>query len=281
MLTQLEVRNERVQLSPLSFADGSASADPIQILGIDGIGPVAATINTEEYSDLDGEYFSGASVGKRNIVLTLGLNPQWGRHQTVADLRLMLYAYFMPKNTVTLTFHSTHLPTCEISGYVESLEPNIFSQDPQVQVSILCPDPYFTDVNESFVDGVCEGVGSVNRAEIAYLGSVPTGMILEIFRDTANNAGEIEIINESPNAQIMTINGQVDSSRKIMINTTPRQKYVRRVTISTGNVVNLLGALDRSSKWIQIQPGTNRFAVLTNPTGQIWRMRYHNKFGGL
>jgi hypothetical protein len=77
-------------------------------------------------------------------VLTLGLNPNWV-DQTVASLRRVLYRYLMPEAWTKLRFFSDDMPTVDIEGYVESFDPNMFTQDPEIQVSIICPKPDFIE----------------------------------------------------------------------------------------------------------------------------------------
>ena len=81
--------------------DGDAGSDPIQVIGIDGLGPVKAAITTAPFGAFDGEAYVGASVGKRNIVLTIGLHPDWAI-QTIEELRQLLYNYFMSEGSAFL-----------------------------------------------------------------------------------------------------------------------------------------------------------------------------------
>src|SRR5664279_2906619 len=81
----------RQTVDPIVLADpGSVETDPIQILKVDGLGPVKAAVTTTPFGDFDGESLPAASVGKRNIVLTFGLNPDWA-DQTFESLRAILY----------------------------------------------------------------------------------------------------------------------------------------------------------------------------------------------
>jgi hypothetical protein len=115
---------------------GSSPDDPIFVRNVEGLSPVDAEVNSQGYGQVDGEYYVGSRVGKRNIVLTLGLN--------VVDVSLpIIYAYFKTKNGVTLKFNVDGWPNAPvyIDGFVETCTYNHFVQDPEVQVSILCPKP--------------------------------------------------------------------------------------------------------------------------------------------
>jgi hypothetical protein len=77
--------------------------DPVQIRNVEGLGPVKADISATPFATGRGELYQGSSTGKRNIVLTLGLNPNWV-NQTMASLRQLLYRYFMVESWATLRF---------------------------------------------------------------------------------------------------------------------------------------------------------------------------------
>ncbi len=137
MLTGVKVIGDNTELV-VFWLDGSTS---IQIRDIKGLEPIKAEIISVP-SNLDGELFQNARLGKRNIVFQFGLNPNWV-DQTMSSLRRLLYGYFPPKAIRKLRFYSDDMNSVDISGYVESIEPNMFSQDPEIQVSVICLKPNF------------------------------------------------------------------------------------------------------------------------------------------
>jgi hypothetical protein len=143
MLTKVEVIGASAGM--LTLLLGGPNQSPIQIRDISGLEPVKAEITTVP-SNKDGDLFQNARLGKRNIVFKLGLDPNWV-NQTMSTLRHMLYTHFPPKTWRTLKFYSDDMPTVEVGGYIESNEPNMFSQDPEIQISIICPKPKFVGLN--------------------------------------------------------------------------------------------------------------------------------------
>ena len=111
------------------------------IQSITGLGPSKADINVSEIATNDGSIYNSARTTTRNIVFTLGFlfNP------TIEDMRQLSYKYFPLKKRVLLLFETDNR-TCEIYGYVESNEPDIFSSQETTKISIICPDPYFYSV---------------------------------------------------------------------------------------------------------------------------------------
>lgn len=280
MITQLEVRTPRVVTSVPFNEDGTIQNDPIQIRDVDGLGPVTADLGTTQYGVIDGAVYNGGLVGQRNIVITFGLNPDYENY-TVQALRELLYSYFMPKNEVTLTFHRDNMPDCEIDGYVESMQTNIFAKEPEVQVSILCPYPYFTDVIQSVTTGIAIAVDGVARVNIPYMGNVPSGFVLTASMAAATYSGVIKMINSAPTPEtFLTTTTVIDATHRFEISTILGSKYVRHVNPTTGVPTNLMGLVVQSSEWPQLYPGPNSFAFMAGTT-QTWSLRYFNRYGGI
>jgi len=115
---------------------GNPASSGFLVLGMDGIGPSRADVNISDIATSDGSYFTSARIGARNIVLNLKLLGT----PTVEDTRHRSYLFFPVKKKINLLFE-TDTRICQISGYVESNDVNIFSQHETIQVSLMCPDP--------------------------------------------------------------------------------------------------------------------------------------------
>ncbi len=282
MLTKLEVYNPRI-VAPLALPiSGLSTTNSYQVRKIDGLGPVNASVNTRKFGSIDGEWYADSSIGKRNIVLTIGYQPTWAT-QSIESLRQSLYSYFMPKSEVRLRFTSTHLETVEIVGYVESFEPNIFSQDPEVQVSIICPKPSFVSIVEKIVTGATLTLTSASVTSITYLGSVETGFILDVKKGSGGDlSGQVQIVNDAPTQELFSINPVVvNASQFLEVSTVPGSKYVKKKFVSGATPVNILGGVPVNSPWLQLKSGLNNFRVQATISGNAWTLRYYNKYGGL
>ena len=108
------------------------------ITSITGLGPGKATINKTEVSTMDGDLYNSARVGARNIVISL----RYLMKNTIEEARQLSYKYFPLKRNIKLLIE-TDKRKAEISGYVESNEPDIFSKEEGAEISIICPYPYF------------------------------------------------------------------------------------------------------------------------------------------
>lgn len=284
MLTKLEARNAAATVLELSLASDVISTSALQIRNITGLGPVRASVTTTPLGSVDAESYAGSSVGKRNIVITIGLNPNW-IDQSMESLRNQLYIHFMPKRSTLLRFYSTHLPTVEVLGYVESFEPNIFSKDPEIQVSIICPSPDFVAIVATVINDVVDGDNN-SPSTIVYPGSVPTGFVLKVVSSVARPAytGTIILAHKAtdPSFTSLQFTATVDATMYAEVSTVPGQKYVRKVLVAGGAITSLLGSVVNPTTWQKLQPGTNLFYVYAaSSPGQAWTMTYFARYGGL
>lgn len=283
MLTQVEAISARGELDPLTMSISAAGADQVQIRGIEGLGPVKADLPSAGFFG-DGDYITGKRVGKRNIVLTLGLNPDWVTN-TISDLRTILYAYFMPKRWIRLELTSTHIiPKVFIEGYVESVEPNMFSQDPEMQVSIICPRPDFVSTGSVTRNGTMHAAFGTPLI-FDYEGTVPTGFILEQTTPSTTFTGELYVKNDCEESGLFGVTTLIQPTRQFLLSTEDGSKFIREVN---GGVLlkNLLGSVNGPMDWIKLHPGENQFELKGEPSSgglltQQWELTYSPRYGGL
>ena len=109
-----------------------------------GLGPPTASVNTSKVATKDGSKYNSARAEERNIVLPMYFTPV----PTIEDARHRSYKYFPLKKPVILAF-KTDNRECQIVGYVETNEPDICSDREGCQVSIICPNPYFSSIYDT------------------------------------------------------------------------------------------------------------------------------------
>jgi hypothetical protein len=268
VLTQLEAYSSWESAPTLPLSDGGREeTDLIQIRNITGLDPVKAAVNTSPFGSVDGVAYTGSSVPSRNVVLTLHPNPDWNTW-SYEGLRRLIYSYFMPKLLTRLVFRSNDIPPVEIYGYVEDVSVTQFASDVEIQVSIICPDPYFTAVDPTVVtEKSSDGSSPV---DIPYNGSVeaaPTYIAIQV--------GEAVI-------SYFRVAATVSSTMYFVMNSTAGSRYVRNITRNTGIITNLLPKLQQGSQWPTMKPGVNDFSVITDsPGNQEFRLTYFERYGGL
>lgn len=120
----------------------------LYVQSITGLGPGKANINTTNLATDDGSIYNSARSEERNIVMTLGFLLVPGITDTIEDARQLTYKYFPKKKSINF-YILTDRRELETTGYVESNEPDIFSQEETTAISIICPDPNFYSAGEN------------------------------------------------------------------------------------------------------------------------------------
>lgn len=230
---------------------------------IDGLAPTKATINTSVNATQDGGKVNSSRVEFKNIVLYITIEGD------IETNRLQLYKYFLPKSNVTLHFKNGARDV-SISGVVEIIECDLFSKRQIVQVSIICPTPYFKAVDElvsKFSDvtklfefpfsiasaGVELSTITTNvRKTIIYAGDVESGMVIELYAigDVVN-----PIVYDAIRRTHIKLTFSMQQGDKLIINTDNRSITLVRAGVET----NALGYLYPDSTWLTLAPGDNVF----------------------
>lgn len=264
---------------PLSV-EGRSETDLIRILNIEGLDPVNASVDTTSFATIDGVDIIGSNVASRNIVLTIGSNPDWNTW-TYESLRKLLYSYFMPKRVVRLVFYSDDMVPVEIYGIVETVSDNIFSKNPECIVSIICPDPYFTALDPVVLTGQSIRPGG-DATLIDYNGNIETAIRLKASFASGAVPTYIAVQIGVIEASYFQVNTLVNSSMSFELSSIPMQKFVQNVNIADGVILNKLSSIQEGSIWPTLQPGgENEFSVITDAGVQDWELTYFERFGGL
>lgn len=276
----------------------------IVIDNIEGMGPPNSTINSNEVATVDGGIFTSARMGQRNIVITLSplFNP------TIEDSRIRIYKYFPIKKKIHLDFLMDRRHA-ECEGYVEGNTPTIFSDHETIQISIICPDPYFYELgkeemafagtlplfqfpfsNESLTEPLLEfgEIHQDNRAILRYSGDVDTGIdiTIHVMNETAE---QITLWNVETREQIKIdtlkmkrLTGITFSQGDdIEISTKIGYKYAR--LLHDGKYWNIISCINKDADWFQLTAGNNVF-TFTADSGESNLMvtfYYRNAYGGI
>lgn len=273
MLTLVEARNiQGASLSlPLDNVSGGYSLR--DILGLD---PVKATIVSSSFAGADGAQYQSARREERNIKLKLGFEPDYVT-TSVRDLRLKIYNFFMTKSKVDLRFYDSSGLVVNIVGYVESCETPLFSEEPEVDVSILCLDSDFLDSTSVATSG--SSTSGTTETLYHYSGSVETGISFDFNINRALT--EFTIYHRGPDGLLRTmdfadsfINGDVFS-----VNTITGTKAV--TLTRAGTTTSLLRAKSPQSGWLELLPGDNYIRVYATGAAIPYTITYTTRYGGL
>lgn len=265
-----------------------------QIIGIQGLNPPNAQINTTTIVGLDGARFNSAKLETRNLVLTVRING------AVEQNRLRLYRYFRTKEWCTFYYQNGSV-NVSIDGYVESVECDLFSSGETAQISILCPFPYFKSVSEIIADAstvfsVFVFPFSINIDDPVIISSIDpnsdgsvdvyngseseTGVVLEV--EFSASASALEIKNTTTGDD-MKLAYAFQANDKVIINTNKGQKSI--TLIRGGVLTNIFSALQQGSVFFQLRIGNNHFEYLVdglpNTEDVSLVFRYYNLYRGV
>ncbi len=83
------------------------------------------------------------SLKKRDVIVQIGLNPNFSLNKSYSDLRDDLYKLISSSRTgsIRLQFNNGDTTVAAISGFVMKFEAPHFTKTPEVQLTINCSDP--------------------------------------------------------------------------------------------------------------------------------------------
>lgn len=218
MLTGVQVRNALGTLVQTFGMTELTTSTKYVITDIQGQGPVKAEINTSPFGSSDGESLQSTRTPKRNLVITLGYNPNYATDETVEDLRLALYRMMPPEAQVQLRMLNNNMETVSIEGVVEGLEPVIWSSEPSVAISIICPLPYFQSLVTTKIT-----LDSNEAVTFNYPGSAVTGFTF--VTDATSNINSVQLTN---GIDSIYWHGSLPNDARLTFSTIPRNRYIRK-----------------------------------------------------
>ena len=262
----LKVENNRGSILELTNDESN-----FQVTNIEGLTPPNAIINTSNFSNGDGSSFNSSKIPNREIVITVYINGD------VQTNRLRLYKYFRSKNWCKI-YYKDDQRDVYIEGYVQTFEAPIFTQKQVAQIPIICPDPYFKDV-DTIVKSISKALKkfifpfSINinqpipfsEIELEKVTNVvnesesETGLIINvIFMGTVNKL-EIRNIDTGEN---FIIDYNFMANDKLVINCNRGSKSV----ILTRDAIeyNLIPYIRSGSTFFQLGVGDNNFSFLAD-----------------
>lgn len=244
-----------------------------QLYDITGLSEPKAALNWMNVATLDGAVLNSARLEKRNLVLYIRINGN------VEANRHLLYSMFRTKEKVTFYYSNKTVDVC-IDGYVESVDCPLFTNNEVMQISILCPDPYFKALDSTIV-ALSDSVGSfsfpfainkndpvavsefvANRtativnASQAYLGMIIT---INVHDDAPDGfVTDIKITDQTTGEYFLLDGAYYESDAKIIICTIPGKKSVK--SHIDGSVYNELSNVNPASTFLQLPVGESVFS---------------------
>lgn len=273
MLTTVEVRNQAGSLLTLPLSDPSQG---FVVTDIEGLEPVKATLVSSSFANLDGGQYHSSRREPRNLKLKLDLEPDYIL-DSVQELRRRLYNFFMPKTKSNLRFILDDGTTVGIDGRIESFDSPLFTKDPSADISLMCYDPDFVNVDPVLITG--NTVSTETNTLVTYEGSVETGIRFTLNVDRALT--EFTIYHIPPDGVVRALDfaGSLSAGDVLQISTVPGAKGA--TLISGDTATSVLYGVSPQSNWIELQPGDNYIRVYATGAAIPYEIEYNTRYGGL
>lgn len=294
-------KTAKVQNPQGEILDLMGNRDRFVVSSIQGLNPPSATLNMSNIYGMDGAKLNSRYLNTRNIVITMML-----RGDQEAS-RQELYRFLSSKAPLRFFFENNNR-NVYIDGFVETNEDDQFVRQQEMQISIICPDPYFRDVNETVVEL------QNTAAAFEFPFSIEQNDPIELSSYEDNRTTEVDIltVDETPfelfiepletlpfwtsfrlqNVLTGELIGQAgwptaletfEPGDELYINTDPhRPKFIAQRGTA---IYNRIPALINGSTFFQLHPGQNVFGYKTSPGTDADKikvtMKYRNIYRGV
>ena len=235
---------------------------------VSGLNPPAASISLTENVG-DGDLFVHERTGSRNVVINMTING------TVERNRNEIYECVSNGKYIKL-YITTDYKNVWIEGRIESIEIDNFQMMTTCQISIICPDPWWKDVEETinsistvhpkfrFPFAIVEPIPfsvyeTIQILNLINKGNVSSGMTIEIIaRGTLVNP----IIYNRETREFIGLGSTdapytLEAGDKVVITTHTNNKTVK--LIRDAEETNIFNYLTPNSKFLQVEAGDNVF----------------------
>lgn len=262
MLTKVTVLAEEPIELPLI---GATPKDRYILQKVTGLNPPEIDLFVGDYAR-DGGVYTGRRVNNRSVTMAITPNPSYANQDTVASMRQHLHRSFIEPSayseaTQLLLNDDLGQGNKMVTGYVENFEGDVFTSDPTVNISLLCPDPFIRDSVETE-----HHTEMWTTHSFPYFGTAPAGIKLDLEVTSATDTIVVGLNLDSTPGNIFEMDlGRVNgflAGDKVFI----RTEYGKRsVTLLRGTEeTSLLAFLTPRSRWIQA-----RGKILTFSLGRL------------
>ena len=280
MLTQIDViyGNELGEQALALPILGVTPSESLLIRKVTGLNPPDIDLFIGDYAR-DGGTYQGRRVGNRNVVMTMDLNPNPALGETVSGLRDLLYKTFVDPlvdaDHLELVLHDDEGRTRNLYGYTETFETEIFDIETMAQISLICPDPYIRDLDETTLTNPS---GTWVTVPFTYSGTAETGFYVQV--NVTANTPKLTLKN---NNKTMVLTYAFLAGDTVYIDTNRGQRNIWLVRSSV--TYPLVAYLDVLSPWLELHSQTNTMSVYgtlsTDLVAGVKTLKYRASYWGV
>ncbi len=267
---------------------------PIRAVNIDGLSP-ASSVSVSPNYDSDGGVIVSDRAETRSITMLLAFCDAYDK------CKKLLFDTFITKDTGTLSYTDASGESFHISCCVEKISLPVAERAVTAQISLVCPDPYWTVGASSNTNGNRVSILGINGLwqfpwKISKTGfefaSISNDRIAKVTNSGVTNSGCIfeiyarsKVINprleNNKTFDFIELDFTMQSNDKIIINTVKGKKSVTLIRNNTQS--NIINSKVWGSKFLQLSPGLNE--IVCNAADGIESLsvtvNFAEKYGGI
>lgn len=268
-------------LGPGTYQD-SEGYRGLFIKEVEGLGPVEAEIHRSRLVNISGASYEGHTIGERNVVLTIGMDYNGMNGGSIQDIRRRLYQLLRPGIDVRVGLEfGTTASNLFFSAYVESIEPILFSEDPEVQLSLISMDSYMEGSLSDPAEGIFNVDGSYNTLVLNYEGDVPAGYTITLTNDGSSSVSSISLRDRVRQTYFTVSPISFGVGHYLDIVSSPDRRTILHRDNSDSIVDRPFSNIHSASTWPMLHYGTNRIGVLDNAENISYSLYYRELYLGV
>ena len=196
---------------------------------------------------------------KRDIIMRIGLNPNYALNESPSDIRDELYRAIAASRlgVVDLLFNGGGSVQAKISGFITKFEVPYFSKEAELQITIKCIDPVFRGFSPVTLES--GELGTSNPFYIAdSISTAPHGFAFNCT--ITGTIADFVIQDQASNPEWyfnVTPFGGFLNGDQLFFSSEYGNRYL--YMIRSGVTTPLLDRIDPTSIWPTIFPGANEF----------------------
>jgi hypothetical protein len=254
------------------------SVNPYNVKNIIGLDADEITPRLYGFSNLDSSKYYSLVPQKKQVVISVSLNPQFTEGETHSSLRDLIYKNISSSRTglTKLVFKDGEEAIAEVVGFVIKFESLLFEREPAIKLTIECEDAILKSVDIVDVD-----VSDFDTLPIITdsLSTAPHGFDLGLTFTAGSN---VFLIHDQVETgwQFNTIFNFITGDQ---LHFSSRQDNKQFYIVRGGSTIHLVDKLLTNAIWPILFPGENRFHVSIIPDGAFtWNyVRHYYSYWGV
>lgn len=208
--------------------------------------------------------FTSLSLEPREVVLRIGLQPDYSVGNTPGDLRSNLLRAIASnrRGTVQLRFYENEVVVGILEGFITKHQSNLSGKDSDVFITIKCDDPIIRSqgVTSALISGFADPALPIIIDPIS---TSPHGFKMKVTYTNDRYGFEMSHQSDFPDWEFQ-LNYDFLDGDELYISSEANDKYIYRVRSAV--TLHLTDTLEPGSLWPIIFPGENDFSIGGVPT---------------